>query len=128
MPKIVVIKEHDFLRPIEIEIFCQILFMAFADRLTMLNISMTRPCKIMKSAVSSATSVPPPIAIPIRGGKGGRIVDAIADLGDDLALILQFGDNALLVFGHHLGMDFCDPHAFADDAPFADCHLSASRS
>ena len=40
-------------------------------------------------------------------GRGQRrgVVDAVADLGDDLALRLQFADDALLVFGQQLGAD-----------------------
>ena len=36
-------------------------------------------------------------------GKGRGIVDAVADLGHDLALLLQFADDSLLVVGEQAG-------------------------
>ena len=56
-----------------------------------------------------ATSVPVPTAMPEVGlGQGRGVVDAVADHGDDPALLLQAAHDGGLVRGQHLGDDLVD--------------------
>jgi hypothetical protein len=69
-----------------------------AATVMLLAISMTRPCRIAASAVSSATSVPPPIAMPISAAaSAGASLDAVAHFGNLKTVPLQCGYDLLLV-------------------------------
>ncbi len=49
----------------------------------------------------------------IRGGQGRGVIDAVADHGDDAAL-LQFADRGGLVRRQHFGMHIADTQGFGD--------------
>jgi hypothetical protein len=67
------------------------------------------------SAVSIATSVPAPIAMPEIGLRERRcVVDAVADHRDDAAVALHFGDLVRFVAGEYLGNDSVDAELVRD--------------
>ena len=69
----------------------------------------------MIPALSIATSVPVPIAIPTaRGRERGRVVDAVAGHRDDLALGLQASHHLGLARRKHVCLDPVDPDRAGD--------------
>ena len=59
-----------------------------------------RPSRSVMPALSIATSVPVPIAMPTCGcGERRRVVDAVAGHGDDAAFALQLPNHLRLAFG-----------------------------
>ena len=66
-------------------------------------------------ALSIATSVPVPMAMPTSAArKGGRVVDPVARHGDDAALVSQALDHRGLVLGEDLGDHLVDAQLAAD--------------
>ena len=63
MPRMVVTRNTAF-SPSAMVMFWRMLAIVRRDRSTMAATSVTRPCSTAASAVSSATSVPPPMAMP----------------------------------------------------------------
>ena len=67
------------------------------------------PLTSVTPALSIATSVPVPIAMPTCAcASAGRVVDAVAGHRDDAALGLQPLDRRGLLLGQHLGLDLVD--------------------
>ena len=112
-PMMVVTRNTAF-SPSATVMFWRILPIVWRDRLTMLTTSITRPCRTAASAVSKATSVPPPMAIPTSAvGESRRVVDAVTDLRHDLAPRLELAHDALFVLGQELGSGF-NAEVFSD--------------
>ena len=73
------------------------------------------PLTRVTPALSIATSVPVPIAMPTCGlGQRRRVVDAVAGHGDDAALGLEPLDLLGLLVGEDLGADLVEPEPARD--------------
>ena len=89
--------------------------MAASDSARALTMPVRSPLSSVMPALSIATSVPVPMAMPTCGGGERRgVVDAVAGHGDDAAVAREFFDHRAFLFGQHVRFDLRDAEAFGD--------------